>query len=218
MKKGLILLAFAAAFGSAHALVIDDFTTGPYSVSLQVGDDLAFQAAAVPGDERTTYLSVQANPLSQFADLSVGGGFGVVSSGTLADVFTQLGYGYTSDGSGGYLLDDMDLDLSGEDRFRVVFEANDLAQTMTIAVNPFDGDASFVDVAVPGGISSSTIVDVPFALFTSDMSDINQLVFQFDTPASGDFAISSVQAVPEPGTLAGLSLAGLAILRRRRSR
>ncbi len=213
----LILVAAAAV---SQATLIDDFTTGGYTNSISSGYALAFQNGSMMGGERGVYMEVVDNPLTvPELQVYIGNGMQITTTGTLLQARVQLGYGYTSNGSGGWDTADLHQDFTGDDAFRVHFLANDLALTMTLFAGSVGGNWGNSVVAVDPDQSPFTVT-VPFASFSDsvDWTDVNQIVFQFDTSPSGDFAISKVETVPEPASIAALGLGALTLLRRRRTR
>lgn len=214
---GKIYIALLAGFlaASAHAgIAIDNFSTGPYSASLSnLASDAALQSAAVPGGTRATQVSITANPLSQTARFDIGSGLLTLNGDTLVRTFSGLAYGFEAAGP-----DDLNLNLSADDRFRVVFLANDLPLDLTMQVTTNGAVTATAPQVVPGGITSTTAIDIPFSAFAgANFSDIDQIRFMFSTSPSGDFALSNLSTVPEPASL-GLFGAGVALLLRRRAR
>ena len=222
--KNYIILAALGATASANALLFDDFTTGPYSVTLTSGMNTAFQAAAVPGATRTTRLSVESNPLNVGVTLTVGGGFAIADAGTLADSWVRVGYGYENNGSGGLVVDPMNLDLSALSSFQIDFLSNDLANDVKIYVGTWNGsslDLSTATAVAPGGNNTTAFsIDLSFASFTGSASfaDADIVVFEFDNAVSGDFALSKLQAVPEPMSMLALGAGVAAVIARRRKK
>lgn len=220
-----VLIAAVGATAAAQAIVIDDFMTGPYSVTLVTpgSTDTAFQAAAVPGATRATRLIVESNPLLRDVTLSVGGGFTVVDNGTLADSISRVGYGYESDGSGGVVVDPLGLDLTSESHFRVDFLSNDLDNTIKVFIGTWNGTALDLSVATAvaagGHVGTPFSVSVPIAssVGTANLAQTDVIVLEMDNQPSGDFAIANFSVVPEPGTMAVLGIGVASLLRRRKN-
>lgn len=206
--KTALSLAGAMLAACAPALVLDDFTTGPYSVRLQSGSDSAMQAGSMIGGDRQTVISVQSNPFNQYLGLVIANGVLASDSGTSLDASTLVSYGATAD---------LNANLFGYNAFEVHFMSNDLPLTLSVTLFTSTGDVSeTVQVAVPNGLSFD--VTVPYSLFTafSAFGDVDRIAFGFETPRNGDFAITGIEAVPEPGTMLALGLGVAGLMARRR--
>ncbi|MBV6457733.1 MAG: hypothetical protein HONBIEJF_00852 [Fimbriimonadaceae bacterium] len=214
MKK-TILLAGILVSAASQAIVIDDFTQGPYAVSLQSGSDLNFEAAAnVPGGVRGTYVEVLSNPQNQFLDFSISNGFAISSNGNRVRSLVQSGYGFDLAGN----TADLNWNLASQATdIAVNFDFNDLDLSMNIYIITNGSGTSVANVNVAGNQLNTFQVLVPLANFvgTGDVNDVDQLVFEFINDASGDYALASFEAVPEPASIAAVGL-GLAALARRR--
>jgi hypothetical protein len=214
MKK-TILLAGILVSAVSQAVMIDDFTTGPYAVSLQTGSDLNFQAAGgVPGGVRGTYVEVLSNPQNQFLDFSISNGFAISSAGNRVRTLVQAGYGFDLGGNPADLNWHL---LSQATDIAVNFDFNDLDLVMNIYVVTTGSGFSVASVNVAGNQLDTFQVLVPLANFvgSGDLTDVDQIVFEFINDASGDYALASFEAVPEPASIAAVGL-GLAALARRR--
>lgn len=220
-------LGAIAVAGAAHAFVIDDFTTGAYSVTLVTpgSTDTAFRGANVLGGIRTTRLTVESNPLFREITLDVGNHFAISDSGTLADSHVRVGYGYAEAPGGGLQVNELNLDLSGQSAFLVDFLANDLNNDVTVYIGTWNGSSLNLStvsaVAIGDGGAAPSTLSLPTSGLsgTASLSNVDVLVFQFDNQASGDFALSGFAAVPEPASMMaiGIGITGL-IARRRRNR
>jgi len=218
------IAALAVIAASSQALLIDDFTTGPYSVNLVTPSamDTAFQTATVPGGTRTTRLFVESNPLSVQINLTVGSGFAISDSGTMGDNWVRVGYGYENNGSGGLATDPLNLDLSAWNAFKIDFRSNDLANDVKVYVGTWTGttyNLSTSSLVAPGGNQTTPFsLYAPFAGFagTAAWNDVDVIVFEFDNTPSGDFAIERFEAVPEPASILALAFGISTIAVRRR--
>lgn len=219
-----------ATVASAHAVVIfDDFTSGPYGVTLIAGSDLAEQSGKMVGGYRQTYFEIVDNPFSRLSGFEIFDG-AFVESGVRAETRTRLYYGFRladesdPDGDDDDAVDDLDnnylnADLSGMslDGLAINFLSNDLDLEYEITVVSAEGaNTARANGVIGSGVDFTSVV--PFASFvgTVDLADVDQIIWEFDAAPNGDFAISSVGAVPEPGTMAVLALGAAALLRRRR--
>lgn len=227
MKK-LILLGLLAAAGSAHALMIDDFTTGSFSQSIShVGNPgwIGSQTGSMLGGERDAGIYIESNPLGVNATIAAGSGFLVNSGGTMLSAHFGVQYDGIGDetdsstpfnsgpGLGG-------VDFSADNAFQLNFIANDEDLAGYIQVYDLDGNVSQVLYTVAGGQMSPFSYTVAFSDFSgnADFSSINSITFIWSTSPSGDFALSSIESVPEPATMAILGIGAAALIRRRRSK
>lgn len=211
------------ALATAAPLIIDTFETGPYTVTLTTPGsmDTAFQSASVLGDTRITRLFVESNPLNRDISLSVGNSFAISDNGTMADSWVRLGYGYRQASNGGVEVDPLNIDLTTHTDFAIDFIANDLLNDVKVYVGTWNGtslDLSTATVQVAGGTQVATRTLVPLTSFTgtASLADADVIVFEFDNQASGDFALSSVSAVPEPASLLAIALGVSGLLARRK--
>jgi hypothetical protein len=96
---------------------------------------------------------------------------------------------------------------------------NDLFLPVTVTLYTNGGANSFTrTLNVAAGINSASPVTYQFD-FSSDaasLGDVDGIKFYFDPTAGGDFSLNSIQTVPEPMSIAVLSVGALALLRRRK--
>lgn len=214
MKKlSLLSLSCVVLASGAYAnIMIDNFSDGARSVIIKSGFELHHDAATVIGGTRSVYVEVFSNPLNQDYSVHVAdpAGFAIGNSGTLVDGYVELAY----------LLNDLNADMSGEDRFRFSFLSNDLPMDFRVWVRSSSSNGGawqFQDYVIGANLNAFDY-DVFFSDFaTTDFSDIDGLAFDFLTSPSGDFALTQIEAVPEPATMLALG-AGLAALAARRRR
>lgn len=221
MNKSLFLLCGVGLVGVANAqLVIDDFSTGNYSKTITSGSDLAFQSGTMVGGDRFAETIVESNPLGLEIQTDILGGTYSVSSQPQMDGMGKVGYGYAASGSG-VTNDDLNLDLSSLNAFRINVLSSDQPGSLMVTVRSSSsngGVAVSSTTALLGDmVNVPHSIDVDFSSFAGiDFSDIDQMEFKFDTTPSADLTVGSVEAVPEPGTMAVLASAGLLALRKRR--
>ncbi len=217
MKASLSLVILAVAAVS-QATIIDDFTTGEYTNAITSGISLGYQTGSMLGGARGTYMQVLNNPLGvPSLNLMILNGMSITSSGTLLEGRVQLGYGYLID-NGQIGTQDLNHDFTGESAFKVDFLANDLPLTMNVYAGDYETTMAQATVNVAGGEVDPFTVLVPFSSFAGSVNwnDVDQVVFEFITSPSGDFALSNIQSVPEPASIAALALGGVALINRRR--
>lgn len=222
MKK-IVLLAMAGTVVTAHAVLVDDFSTS-YTNSIGTGTWVDSQSGSMLGGERDVELAVLANTFSQFADTDIpGSAASIFSNGFGVESVTTYQYDRTGDeagnmgpgkllkngGTGAALIGSPDtsvlIDWLGND-LRVVVDVTTRLNGSTL------GTASGVRLAGSG--AGSMLINV----LGLDKADSLTIAFHGDVNA--DFGISRIQTVPEPATLLGLTslLAGAVLRRRNRTR
>jgi hypothetical protein len=209
----------------AHGLVLDDFSTGSQLLRISSGTATAHTAApGAVGGARSLYLGVANNLFGNDATLRVNGG--VLSHNDDAGVYSEAEIQYGNDASG--VFTPLNLDLSGQDRFRLHFLEADHLVNLNIVVFSVSG-ASFSAFGVNLGPSATPFtVDAPFSSFGAfsmggGFDDIDLIVVILQRASGGatasDLAIDKFEAVPEPASLIAFGgLAGLAAMRKGRSR
>lgn len=225
-RKALSLVLLAGIASAANAIIIDDFTV-PMSVSIQSGSWVSTQlgaAANIIGTERDVEQVVLANPLGQYMDVTCyGAGLSVVSNGFLTDsevTFQYDGAGdeagntgpgtlLTNAGAGGPLL------AAGADRIRVNFLGNDLhvkiEATLRLA-------GSIIDSGIAHRAAMSGAGYEEILLNPASMAIADSISIKFKADPSGDFALKSIEAVPEPASMLALGLGIAGAVARRRAR
>jgi hypothetical protein len=221
MRKTFALMSLAAAAISHAQIFIDDFATGDFQIQRQSGSELQFQNGSMLGGERAVRGTVEANPFNQNLTIRVRSGRLTHSGGAGLDALTQLYYGFTNDGSGGLARDDLNLNASGQglDRIRINWLRNDLDHRLRVTLESSGGRSSSVFRLIAGSQFNAFTTDLLFSEFSgnADLADIDQITFDFDPQAAGDFALEDIQAVPEPATLTAIGFGLWALSRRRRA-
>jgi len=224
-------IAFAlVGSASAGVVVIDDFTSGPFSASINSGNVVLQQSGSMVGGQRDVGLEVLSNPFSQSLDVGLGdGGLGLTFSSGIG-LAGQLGLDYdgstdVEDGSLPFEVGEgLDLDLSGLDSIDFGFVSADLDFEISVVLQQIEGgsvtESSAATLAVNSG--SNFVASLALSEFSIDLSDVDRIgiLFNFneagDPTQSLDFLLSDITVVPSPGAIALLGLAGLAGTRRRR--
>lgn len=221
MIKKFGIAALAVAGATSQAVIIDNFNT-PAGFSISSGTAVTVSGpGGIIGGQRDLEGKVLANPLLQFLDISIfGGGVSVVSNGflTLSEVAFQYdrvdaqptGVGATlfNGGTG------VPLGLDG-DRVRLDWIGNDLDVNVVVVTRKL-GVITGGGVGLRAGMSGPGFQDIfvnPAALANAD-----SITITFKPNASGDFALRSMQTVPEPATMLALGAGAAVIARRRKAR
>lgn len=220
MKKLLALGLVAVGVSSAHAVMFDDFSTG--ALDLQLNPPTTFlegnRVGSMVGGNAYHAIAEESNVDGNRARMRVNLVSGVlaVSNEDLVDTVSVVGYGADANG---FLVpsEDLNLNLSGQDRFRLTFRSNDLPLTLTTEV--YDAESAYSSVSTSQIVAAGNnfTVDVLFSsLGGYNFGDLDAVAFVFDTPVAGDFSLTSIEAVPEPASLAALGLGAAALMRRRK--
>lgn len=218
MKK-LLIGATLCASSFSFAVMIDDFTSGSDNATIFTGSLVEFQGGSMVGGERDVEMRIFNNPQQQPMDYFIGNGLEITSNGFGIDSRFTLQYDGRGDETyGGTSLNagpgiSPALDLSGQNRFRVNFVGNDLAVKVNAIV--IGGGTSTASINVPSNGGSQ---DIMFSSFSggANFGALTSITFQFEPVTSGDFALSSIEAVPEPASMVALALGASALIARRR--
>ena len=232
MRHLLVALPALAAIPAANAgiIVIDDFSDGAFSQSIDSGAFVGQEAASVLGGFRDYGGSVQANPLGQSFDASVDPGVGlVVSAGAgLTGVF-GLEYDGGDDTDTTFPFDDqaggLVIDISAYTSFELDFIMLDLDMSVSVIASNVDGGGNVTGVSSASVLASAS--DDPFTLSvsvgdlagTADLASVNAITILFndnDAAPNRDYALSQITLVPAPGAAVLLAIGGLVAARRRR--
>ena len=178
-------------------MLIDDFTTGPHTVTLASGIDASYQSIATNPDFpiRQTWFWIASPPANQPGTLDVGS-IGRLTVGTGPHIYhrLQVAYGFQTDGS----VSPLDRDLSKFTGFRVNFDFNDLTLNFNIIFYSNSG-ATYSQAGENIAASFTPFsVDFPFAGFSGAAipSDIDIIVLIAQTGSFGggnDYKINSFE-------------------------
>ncbi|MCX7799979.1 MAG: PEP-CTERM sorting domain-containing protein [Fimbriimonadales bacterium] len=219
MLKGTAIVA-AAALGSLAfpAVVIDSFTSGPFSYSRStLGTSSVRVSGTMLGGTRWTLSNVTANPSGSTLTVNVGSGVATFNAGDGLVHTSELRYGYTL---GGGLADlNANLTSGGLSALKVSFLENTGNLNLLVQLRRTVGSSAQWGTYSTVVAAQSTPFDVlvPYSVFGSfNLADVDQVILRFTNQAGADYKLGSVEAVPEPATIAALGLGAAALLRRRR--
>ena len=185
-------------------VVIDDFTTGPYSKTTTTAFEQVPQSGGMVGNTRCIVLDASLNPYTRPNTVTVDGGHLFVETGVAVGHAVMLLYGV----DGACANTPMDLNLKGTDRFRLDFEQLDLPLAGALAVWSPTGIGS-VPICMEGVAPSTAFTcDMPFSQFTGevDWEHIQYIALVLESGGSifsHDYALKSITAVLDPAAAPG---------------
>lgn len=216
MKLSLLILALAFVAGARADVLIDDFSTGPFTDTFQYSDDNDVETGSMLGGSRYTYMIELANPYNTWATWQI--------DSPTPGLFYGSGLGLraaTDETWGGYAGFTEDWSTLGATGFSVSWYGAD--QPLSAEVIVVSNSSTVVSTSTMSIAASSTPFTTTFGLgtFTTpiDLADVDKVGLLLNPGPGADFGIQSfslVAPVPEPATLAALGLGSAALLRRRR--
>jgi hypothetical protein len=212
----------ALALPGRAVVMIDSFTSGPYTLNVSAANPSAKAVGAglpgVLGGHRDVLLQYVEGPSTISSNVNPAHGMLFFSAFAMTRGTLTLQYdGDDNEPPTGPLNPGSNLgaNFSGLDRFELRFP-----EVQTILVRTTVASAtgtSTVESMVPTGVNVA--LEVPFASFAGvDFSQVHRLEFELVSNNATDFALDSIAAVPEPGTIAALALGAGALAARRRRR
>ena len=204
---GIATLAGIPSSARAASSILDDFTSGPYRRRLVCGSDNAFQNGTMLGGVRNTSLLVPcgdaSNPFEQAASLEISKG-GPLALGSGIRVFHRVEVVYGIDK--GNVFAPLSLDLSGFDRLRLRFDANDLVLNVNVVVFMRDGTAraqagcNVEPRTLPFNLDLRLASDFVTQLGSADWSDVDAIALIFQSGSAigaNDYAVTAFAATDE---------------------
>jgi hypothetical protein len=218
MKKTLFGIAALSLIAVSNAQLIDDFSTGPLDLQL---DPPAVslsgnRTGAMIGGSAAHSIAFISNPDGNRARMRVVPRSLVmsVSDEDLVATRSTITYGAGSD---------LNVDFTGQDRFLIGMRNADLPVNGTIKLETNVGgvyQSKSVGFVIPSTPTPTTYAVSFGGLVGSagfQVNNVDRISFEFNTQASGDFSLTELSAVPEPGTMAAIGLGVAAMIRRRRN-
>lgn len=229
MRRGTLVLLAGVLAGSAHAILIDDFTSGFAGATTTTAAYYNTVSANSIGGHRFVNHISSSNPLNRPIATDVnaaapGNMFIEAGSGVNGQVTLAWGGALTgpASGSGNVFLNDfvgLSLNFSNEAGLTIDYINNDQASTgfvLQLVDNTFASSFSGLQNANVG--SGSLFFDFSSLTGSANLANIRTVVLAGGLPNGNDITLTRVEteAIPEPATLAVLGLAAAAIARRKR--
>lgn len=229
IKYFMPVLGLAVA-ADAGLLVVDDFTEGPFSQTLDAGSVVGQQNVGVLGGQRDYAAGVTANPFASDLTVNVNPDVGVsYAAGPGVAGFLVLQYDGDQDLEGDDLPLNPDgglvIDVSAFTSLDFEFHFLDIPMGVEVQFANVEGGnivASSSLEMIVDDLAVPTITSFDIGAFTgdADLTQVNAITINFNTqdnaPAARDFVLRDITFIPAPGAASVLAIAGLALTRRRR--
>lgn len=233
-SAALATLALGAVLPASANVMIDDFTSGAQNMQISSGTSyLTAQAFGnMSGGQRDVQIGMNENPFNRSMSFDVvpGQGMAFLASGSGVKGVLELEYdGIDTEGSNGLTQGPgMNLDLSSQSAFQFDFAFSDTPVNIRVEAMSYHtggpvsySSANFTTTSSSG--ASSYLLN--FSSLGNNVNggvnlhDVDRLLFTFNpTNGAPDFAIKSVQAVPEPTSMAAIGFGIIGLARRRRNK
>lgn len=225
--RHFLLIAGVTACAFAHALVLDDFTTGFASASTKVDANYDV-AAGTPGGHRSVDhdFITNMNNRSVLTELDQADpGHFYIESGSNVNAMANIYYAgrplANTPNDRPYTFADFDglggVDLSGFNAFKVSYEGNDQASTgLMMRVIDQGGNISVFSGTTLAAGDGMALVSFASFVGAADWSDLDGIHLGVALPDGNDITLTNFEAVPEPATLAVVGLGIAALARRKR--
>lgn len=220
--RAILVVPGALIATAAMGQIIDDFSTGPYSITANAGSPSveAVRVGTMMGGERDALIAYISGPLGTNATVDSGMVQFFASDSQTMGALTLQYDGMDGEVENGVLNPGSNLgaNMSGANAFLFDFRFVNagIASSMQVMTTVVTATGTFSDtVAVPEG--TNVMVAQPFSSFgAADFSDVRRVEFTFSGPAATDFTLRSIGLQTIPGPSAALPfLIGLLGRRRR---